>query len=404
MRVCIGVVGPHDLVASAAGEVREAGGLQAVELGYDHEDEAVGLVRDHADDVDAWLFTGVVPHDLALASGVLTHPAEHVSYSGLTLLAALFRLHREGADVERMSIDTLPVAEVAETMAAAGLDPARVKVHSARPPVRSERVVTFHRNAARRGASVAVTCLRSAYETLAQEIPTVRLVPSPRDTREAIASLELRIRERQHSDAQLVLGLVQLDHDDELVESYAAPLGGTVTKVGTGHYLLVTTRGLLERATDDLTRAPMLDRLQRDHKRAHLGFGVGRSPAEAAALAARAMSRAKATGAVGAAVSERDDVDLVLPSGVPGPRRPEDLSRLASRVGLSRATLQAIRTLTEETDGPLTATDVARAFDIQERSARRLLKRLERATVAIPVGTVLDGRSGRPPVLYRIEL
>jgi predicted ArsR family transcriptional regulator len=84
---------------------------------------------------------------------------------------------------------------------------------------------------------------------------------------------------------------------------------------------------------------------------------------------------------------------------------PVDLGRLAQRLGMSRTTLQSLRRLVDNAEEPLvTATEVAQAFSIQERSARRLLKRLERAGAAIPVGTLSEGQMGRPPVIYRLDL
>jgi predicted ArsR family transcriptional regulator len=47
---------------------------------------------------------------------------------------------------------------------------------------------------------------------------------------------------------------------------------------------------------------------------------------------------------------------------------------------------------------------VAAALGIETRSARRTLKRLERAGVVQAIGRVLAGTTGRPPTVYRIRL
>ncbi|WP_163570167.1 helix-turn-helix domain-containing protein [Fodinicola feengrottensis] len=60
--------------------------------------------------------------------------------------------------------------------------------------------------------------------------------------------------------------------------------------------------------------------------------------------------------------------------------------------------------LDQHGDDGVTAGDIAEALDVEPRSARRTLKRLERAGVAQPVGRVLAGTSGRPPVIYRVRL
>jgi hypothetical protein len=209
-----GVVGPSDLVPRVAEAVDATAQLKALPLPYKGEQETVDIIRDNAEDVDAWLFTGVVPHEIATAENVVDLPAEHVSYSGVTLLAALLKLQRAGADLHRVSIDVLQPSEVAETLAEAGLPPETAMTMVYEPTARSADVVEFHRAARREGASVAITCLRSAYDELRKEMPVVRLAPAPRDIRDAVEQLVLLTRSRHHSDAQVAIGLVQLPRAD----------------------------------------------------------------------------------------------------------------------------------------------------------------------------------------------
>ena len=67
-----GVVGPVDLVPPVADIVARTQGIRAMRLPYRQEQEAVRIVRDNADDVDAWLFTGVIPHVIASAAQVVS--------------------------------------------------------------------------------------------------------------------------------------------------------------------------------------------------------------------------------------------------------------------------------------------------------------------------------------------
>ncbi|MBM7787010.1 hypothetical protein [Tenggerimyces flavus] len=401
-----GVVGPSDLVPRVVEAVETTAQLKALPLPYKGEQETVDIIRANAEEVDAWLFTGVVPHEIATAENVVDLPAEHVSYSGVTLLAALLKLLRAGADLRRVSIDTLQPNEVAETLDEAGLPAETALTMVYEPTVRSADVVEFHRTARQRdGATVAITCLRSAYDELRKEMPVVRLAPAPRDIREAVEQLVLLTRSRHHSDAQVAIGFVQLSRADNGLERDLAELGGAIVGIDEGRYLLVTTRGPLERATDDFRVAPFLEQLAERHGAVHVGLGLGRSAGEAAAHAARALARARVQGDVAAILAAPHDADIVLTKDRVTEKGPVDLGRLAQRLGMSRTTLQSLRRLVDNAEEPLvTATEVAQAFSIQERSARRLLKRLERAGAAIPVGTLSEGQMGRPPVIYRLDL
>ena len=157
MAVQIGVVGPHDLVDDVAAVCEEQSRVTAYRLNYGHESDAPAITAAHASSVDAWLFTGVVPYVLCREAETLTRPAVFVDYTGATMLQALVRLVREGHDVSRMSIDTLPTADVVATFTEAGVPVANVSTLPHRSGVTSAQTEAFHRRARRgpRGSQVA---------------------------------------------------------------------------------------------------------------------------------------------------------------------------------------------------------------------------------------------------------
>jgi hypothetical protein len=402
----LGVIGPNDLVRVTARAVDASPGLVARPLAYTHESKAPDVVRAHADEVDAWLFTGPVPQRLADRAQVLELPSESVSYSGVTLLAALMRLQRSGQDVDSLSIDTLDSREVNESLAAAGMSRVRVRLMRGALPD-SAQIVEFHRQARREhGCKIAITCLGSAYAELKAELPAFRLTPSPRDIREAISSLTLKCAQRRHADAQVVIGLLDTSVSAPVEQGAFDDLGATVGHLDDGLYLLVTTRGPLLKASSGFAQAPIPEPLLSARGHTWLGIGVGRSAGEAHALARRALARAKLNGRQVAVICLPTDHDIILQPDTARPRpatAATDLSDLASRVGVRRSTLQQLRTLAAEAgDAGMTSATVAAAFGIQERSARRLLTRLRRAAVATPVREVAGGGAGRPAVVYRI--
>jgi hypothetical protein len=401
-----GVIGPRDLVPDTARAVNASPNLRARALAYAHESEAADLVRAHAEEVGAWLFTGPVPHRLAERAGVLRLPSEAVSYSGVTLLAALMRLQRSGEDIDSLSIDTLDAREVNETLAAAGMSDVRVRVMRGALP-ESAQVVEFHLQSRRdHGCKIAITCLGSAHTELKAKMPAYRLMPSPRDIREAIASLTLKCAQRRHADAQVVIGLLDTSASAPVEQGMFDDLGATVGHLDDGSYLLVTTRGPLTTASSGFSEAPIPPQLLSSRGHTWLGIGVGRSAGEAHALARRALSRAKLNGRQVAVVCMPGDHDTILqPRKARATRTPAitDLSDLASRVGVRHSTLQQLRALADEAgEAGVTSATVAAAFGIQERSARRLLTRLHRAALATQMRGTTDGRAGRPPVVYHI--
>ncbi|TDD52691.1 hypothetical protein E1263_28880 [Kribbella antibiotica] len=405
MAVVVGVVGPEDVVQRVIA-TGPPSGASLLPLSYRHEVETVALVEQC--EVDAFLFTGIVPYTIATEAGAVDRPAMYVSYDGATLLRALVELLRLGHNVTQFSIDTLRRSEVLETLIEAKLPTDQIQVLPYRPGLTSDDIVTFHRSMRdKHDTKIAISCLGSAFHLLENEMPSVRLVPSRYSIRSTLQALVLTTSGQHVGDAQVALGIVDLPEPDAALAGDLITLGGSLALLPDGRYLVVTTRGLLEQATEQFTRLPLLDHLAARHSTAYVGFGIGRTAAEAEALARRAVSRAGSIGTVAGVVSMSDDVEIVLePSGdQPAiPRGTDSLPLLARRVGLNPATLARMRELTAKNPDGLTTQDVADHLAVQLRTARRVLKRLERAGLADPIATQQHGQTGRPPTIYAIRL
>lgn len=408
MAIEIGVVGPHDLVDDVAATCEEQPGVTARRFDYDHESQAPHIVEAQAASVEAWLFTGVVPYSLARDANALSRPATFVDYTGATLLQGALRLLHDGYDVTRMSIDTLATSDVTGTLAEAGLPVTNLRVLPHRTGLTSDDVVAFHRRHrhGRSGTAIAVTCLRSAYEVLRDEMPVYRLAPSTHSVRVALRQLLLYADNQAQEDAQIALGIAEVSGSDAGLLKEAAALGGTLAKFTGGTYLLVTTRGPLYEATNGFTALPMLHRLADRHDTVRVGFGLGRSAAEAESLARRALARSRRIGEIAAVLSLRGETDIVLESTTPPPEPSEaNLAIIAQRVGLSVPTLERLREVrTAAGAAPLTTREVAGRLGVAQRTARRMLYRLELAGLAQRTGNLASGSSGRPLTLYRLIL
>ncbi|TCC63119.1 hypothetical protein E0H73_11650 [Kribbella pittospori] len=404
MVTTIGVVGPSDLVTSTGRVLASQRGIEVVPLRYRRETDTPKVMAEAPPTVDAWLFTGVVPYQIAAANNLLDRPAVHVEYTGATLMRALVQLLREGRDITSMSIDILDEAQVHETLDEVGLPTRGIRVLPYRPGLSSDDVLAFHREAR---ATVAITCIRSAYEKLRTEQTTLRLAPSVHSVRAAVNGLLLVHDALRSDDAQIALGLVEIAAEGEsALRREAGSLGGSVIRYDDKRFLVVATRGPLEQATAAFTELGMLNRLKEQFGPVRIGFGIGGSGTETEALARRALGRAKTAGRTAAVISLRNDIDLVLVGGgAPRAQQRSKLQLLAQRAGLSKATLERLQELVHATpEAGLTTRTVADHLGIQPRTARRVLNRLERAGLADATGTQAGPSSGRPLIIYRVHL
>jgi hypothetical protein len=408
----IGVVGPADLVDLAISVGGSATSACLVPLVYAHEDDATALVAAEQVNVDGLLFTGVVPYVRANVGGVLQRPAEHVSYDGATLLRALVEQLRLGHDMTAVSIDTLSKPQVIQTMTEARLPTDGIQVLEYRLGLGSDEVVAFHRSARDTGhAKVAITCIGSVFHQLSAEMYVVRLAPSRHSILSALRHLELTVSGVHTGDARVVIGLVDLDGaTDEQLSREVASLGGMLARVEDG-YLIVSTLGALERWTDHFRQWPLLRQLRLRHERVHIGFGIGRSAPDAESHARVALGRSRAAGEAAAAVALGEGGDVIVGTAdeaadAARPASVESLTVLGRRAGMSPDTLGRLRALVAESPAErgVSSSMVSEFLGVEQRTARKILKRLERAGVAEPLAPQHDGSNGRPLTFYRVQL
>ncbi|QUW18110.1 hypothetical protein [Agrococcus sp. Marseille-Q4369] len=411
MDTVVGVVGPRDLVDHVAAVCGSQPGARIERFTYAHESEAPGIVQERAGGVDAWLFTGVIPY--ALATPGLTRPAGYVDYTGATLLQALVRLLRDGHEVTRLSIDTLDATQVRSVLEESDVPTEGVHTLPFRAGEHSDAAVGFHQRHAGEG-TVAITCVSSVHQRLqADGIAVLRLVPSRDAILTALHQLLLVTTNQINEESQVALGLLESDAPfDELTKegrTAAMAFAGTIADAGDGSLLLVSTYGRLSEVTGGLSSAPFLRRLGVSLGSVRVGFGVGRSAAEAETLARRALSRARSHGRIAAVASFRGDIDILLDAESAGAHvdalDQASIGVVAARVGLSVPTLERLHELSILAGGePVTTRDIADRLGIQQRTARRIAQRLELAGVAQRDGSRQPTGSGRPLTLYRLHL
>ena len=403
----LGVVGPSDLVSLVKHVVdKEFPQLQVTPRVYTHEDETLEVIRTSGQ-VDAWLFTGVIPFVLAEHAGVLTKPAGYIPYTGATLYGALVEVMAAGHNPETLSIDTLDRGLVKEGFAHVGLSTKHVAMLEATEGVDSARMIDFHLEHARENpGAVAITCLRSVYDEIRGEVDAIRLAPAVASVRGSLEALSLELAGRISADAQVALGIVELPEPDADLAAEVAAIAGSVFAIDESTYLLVATRGVLLDYTNAWTAMPMLASLAARHAWVRIGLGIGRSAADAEQRARRAVTRCRTAGPYAAVFSDRTEDYVVTETAAnDAAGAPLDPHIAAHRAGLSYSTIERLENVIAKIDGgTVTAAQLAAALDIEPRSARRTLKRLERAGVALPVGAASAGTAGRPSVQYSLRL
>jgi DNA-binding transcriptional ArsR family regulator len=418
----IGIVGSQDSVRLVS-EVAQGMDLaeEVIVRAYGNPEEAPALAAEIDPACSVILFTGRVPFVLTRARLELTAFSDYVPHSGVDLYRTLVvLLQRFEGGLPRVSIDTIDGEVIRENFAEVGLEPP-VHVFDLDPVLSeggagTDAIAGFHQRLYEAGAvDLCITCLASVRDRLqAADVPVERVEHTHGQLRDSLRWATLT-SQLQRSEAAQVAALSLTDAVDDqrdqtevaaVLQTLASQLQGELVTSESGAATIVTTRGAVERQLtgSDAFRST-LERLAAAG--AWAGVGLGHSVAHAYEQARYAKTVAQAT--LEHQVVLPDGTVLRLGDGSDHPLRVRDpgerLQRIARRGGIGHMTLsrlQAAMATLGRSD--VTAKELARAYGVEPRSARRLLNALLKAGVAEPAGAMSAARAGRPQVVYKINL
>ena len=433
----IGIIGAADSVRLLL-DIAEEDGLADSVLGrpYESIDEAPALARELDRVCQVLLFTGryLLAHSMRL--GELTAAVHYVPHSGADLYAAIVGLLREYGEMPRVSIDTIEPRILAAAFEDLDFEPPRhhvpLEVGDDLGTVRSiDDLVAFHAECFRRGeVDVCLTCVGSVYERLhASGVTAVRIRHSRSVMGEALRRAHLAERLAFTQTMQPAAVLIKLPRPQshaaedagpydaqrrrlrarEAVLDIAERLQGRLADVDDETSMVYTSRGTIESALSRISAGhdgPLsLARLPADVR---VGVGLGRTvaAAEENARLALAMSRRDGTLHVGLPDGEVLEIGHDRPATSYRLRETHPSAlKVADELGIGPLALTRLTRALQQVDASaVTAAELARAYGIEARSARRLITALQRAGIATQLGRQGGPGAGRPQTVYRVDL
>jgi hypothetical protein len=421
----IGVVGAPDsvtLVEEVAAELDLDEPL--VTRPYTSLEEAAELAAELDAVSDVILFTGRLPYLIAEAAGSYRARLQYVPHEGTDLYRTLAGILLEsGSGLPQLSLDSIDPGVVGETFADLGLDPPQhildLPLPDRRAPFDPRQLSDAHAALYAQGEiELCLTCVKAVHDDLVRRaVPTARIVHSRLVVREALRGASLAVQLAQAEAAQLAvcavdftaaaraLGASEGSVARDVASRYAELLGGTVARVDRHVAVIHTSRGIVERHVrlDAGDRSSLMRTEYRDL--VNVGIGLGDTAPTAEEHARRALAFAKRQRVPCVCMEDGTITPLYGRDGAIAPRelRPH-WRQLADELGVSPATLhklvEALRVLNASA---FTARQLAAAYGVQSRSARRLIADLDRVGLIEPTGLEQGPGAGRPQVVYRFN-
>lgn len=434
----IGIIGPVDSVELALTMARELG-LADVVVARTYE--SIEEARDLAVELDqvcrVLLFTGRAPFVVGQQGTGLRATLRFVPHAGADLYRTLVLLLREHAgSLPVISLDTIEATVVQEAYEDLGLEAPEHVIAlddgGAGGGIRSAQdILAYHLERHAAGdVEVCVTCIGSVYRRLvAAGVPAQRITHTRSAMREALQQADLAARLALTEATQPAAVLVSIPGlrggggDDggsyelqrrrlrarEVVLDVAERLHGRLAELDDETLIVYTSRGSIEDAIARLMAGHdgpfQAERFPLD---ARVGVGLGSTVAGAEENAKRALVMGERHGDLHVAFADGEIFRASRDRQAARYRLRETdgaALRLARELGLGPlAVARLTRALRQLDPSAVTATELARAYGIEPRSARRLITSLQRAGIATKLGRQGGPRAGRPQTVYRIDL
>ncbi|MHB1405311.1 MAG: BRO-N domain-containing protein [Desulfitobacteriaceae bacterium] len=423
------VVGPEDNVKTVMEFAYMFQNLNLIPRPYQSSEDTVTTITGSLGYFDGVLFTGPIPYMRAYEVFQDKFPMLYIPSGGKALFKAFFKAVQSGADLSRISIDTITAPEVKETLNELGLEPQELYDLQYSNPISNEEFVAFHTKLYReQKTTLAFTCLQSAYQKLTKAgVPVVRITTPRSAVLDALERAQLISTSVINKANQLVVVMIEATLVNEMslttvqiheklldlerkILKFTQEVEGNLTRSVRDQFVIVTTRELFEKLTDSLTLMPLLGTLlEQTSLVLHLGVGIANTASIAGYHARIALQKAREAGDNSCFVC-LPNKSILGPLGTASaaPRRlsitEPALLELASKSGLSPTLLEkSIRSILEMKSEFFTAYDVATVLSTSIRNARRILQHLAAHQVIEVAGKELITTKGKPRNVFRFN-
>ncbi|MDO3409959.1 hypothetical protein QWJ34_09315 [Saccharibacillus sp. CPCC 101409] len=429
MQIKLGIIGTEAFVERVLRVLRSFPTFRPVARVAEEEGEAVAAAAELGAEAEALLLSGAPAHREVKLNAATNVPVFYVPLNGAGLYRALFKAFAGGRLNEGISVDSLTRAMVARTLADLRLEGTDVCVYEGPSYASADSLAEFHRNMAESGrCGLAFTGVeRTAQRLEALSIPSELLQPSDQDIIVILERALLATESRRNKEAQIVVGIVNVDdfgrlamnraseHDVQKLKleihrmllQYVEQLDGHLTALGGDEYLFFTTRGIFERETGGYKTIPLAkDAYQSYGLSLSLGIGFGLSANDAGTNARSALRKAKEAGG-DACFIIREDATLIGPLEMADPVRAilapidAELIRQAGEAGMTGAYLgKLLHHMARFEKYEYEVHELASLLNITVRSAHRLLIQWMDGGLVEIAGYEKMPR-GRPRQIYR---
>ncbi|MEW9673199.1 transcriptional regulator [Ammoniphilus sp. 3BR4] len=442
MEIRVTVFGSPDLVQLVEQIAAQFEELTLFKAVYDDPHQVIDLVNKHHHHGDILLFAAPIPYlitkDYLERNDIQLHkPLIFVPYLGTSIYPVLFKtlkdFYPKSTQDITFSIDFLPRSELRDCLEELLFKEDQMFIKECDFDQDLSELVSFHYQLWKSGKIlVALTTFYHVYQKLLElGVRAYQITPTRSSMRTALKQVLLEGKSLHQLEGQIAIGIIGFSHNEDakkgmiseyqlrrkklaleqMLLDYGEEIQALINWSDHGEIRFITTRGKIKHNTNFFQKIPILSEIQiKLNLSAFLGIGFGSTANEAEMRAYEAFSKAKSRGSGSCFVVELDG-QVQGPIGKSSNLKysvrssDPDLLSISKQVGLSIATINKLLSLCDNADKyKMTAFDLASRLGITQRSARRILNKLEENKFAEIVGEEQPINKGRPRQIYTLTL
>lgn len=379
--------------------------------------------------IDVIMFTGTYPYNYFRKHSLIDIPYFTISKSNETLIETFWNIRESGINYQRVSIDRSPREEVLSIIDDLDISRDHIRLIGDSSEIALDEIYQFHKeNYESKKVEAIISSNYKVYSRLKSEGYNVyRILPSKFILKDSIkkaiamantekikssqvAIQRIRIRDTKEKLLSKYNQLKLINKFDDVMIDYTNDIQGSFYKFGNNEYLIFTTRGFISIGELDKKIGKLVEQSESIGLSLSMGIGYGES-----VLISEKNSQIGLKHALefdkGVCFVVDDD------STITGPilggdsvsynltNTDEEITALAKEVGISEKYLLKLKAIIgQKNHDRFTSDEMAEILNVSQRSALRILTKLENGKCAEVVGTTSISTKGRPKKIYQISL
>jgi hypothetical protein len=429
-RICaIGVTDSIELIRQISTEFSDT--TEFMFYTYDLVDDIIEFLKETKEEIDVIMFTGQYPYQYFKMNAVLDIPFFSISKTNETLVETLWNMRNENIDFNKISIDRSPEKEIYEILDTLEIPRNNIQLIGDSSEVSLDEIYEFHKSLYDEGKTEAIVSSNyKIYIKLKEEgYKVYRVLPSRFLIRESIRKAITIARTERIKSTQVVVQTIRIRDSkedtwtkykqlktankfDELLIDYTQDIQGSFFKFGNSDYMIFTTRGFAGVGDTEKRFGTIAEKAEQFGISFSMGIGYGDTVVKSENNSKIALNHSLEEEKNGCYIV---DDDSTLTGPIFGKTSynlsyklvnvDDRILKISKKTGVSDKYLSKLKAIiTQRGDNVFDAEELAEYLNLTQRSASRIINKLEAGGVAESVGKKSNSSKGRPKKIYKINI